>query len=176
MISDDEEKQAPEIGLNYFVPETYNIKSKYSLGVRGIYPFVRARYSSEFQPGAWIIEPIQIFKYSVKDDFEEETQVYFDTKITDLSLFRIYLGRGTKSRIPGMRYDASCSIYWTPKKTPGSAFLRVLTGVQNISILRTPMLTRSSMKTIMASTTIQLPSPGDKTSIENGCFTRSSPV
>lgn len=115
----EKEKTAPEIGLNYFAPEKYGIESKYSVGIRGIYPFVRARYSIDFRPGKWLIEPIQTFKYSHKDYFEEETQVFFDTKITDLSLFRIYLSRGTRSSVPGMSYDGSISMFWTPIKETG---------------------------------------------------------
>jgi hypothetical protein len=115
----DKEESAPEIGLNYFAPETYGIQSKYSIGIRGIYPFARVRYSSEFNAGEWIIEPIQTFRYSVKDYFLEETQVFFDTKITDLSLFRVYLARGTKSSVPGMSYDGSISMYLTPAKGIG---------------------------------------------------------
>ena len=119
VATEDNERSAPEIGLNYFAPETYNIQSKYSVGVRGIYPFARARYSSEFNPGDWMIEPIQTFRYSVKDDFKEDTQLYCSTKITDLMLLRFYLARGTQSRIDGMSYDGSMSLYWTPKKNTG---------------------------------------------------------
>jgi len=128
IATDDQEKSAPEIGLNYFAPETYNIKSKYSVGVRGIYTFARARYSTEFHPGEWIIEPIQIFRYSLKDYFKEETQVFFDTKITNLSLFRIFLGRGTESSVPGMRYDGAISIFWTPKKKTGLSLTQSFNG------------------------------------------------
>jgi len=128
VATEDEEKSAPEIGLNYFAPETYGIESKYSIGIRGIYPFVRARYSSEFHPGEWIIEPIQTFRYSVKDDFEEKTQVFLDTKVTDLSLFRCLLERGTKSRVPGMSYYGSIGIYWTPKKNNGFSLSQYFNG------------------------------------------------
>ncbi len=114
-----DQENAPEIGMNYFAPDSYGIKSKYSVGVKGVYPFARARYSTEFHAGEWIIEPIQTLKYSTKDDFEEETQLFFDTKVTNLSLLRLYVDRGTESRIPGMKYDGSISIFWTPSKDTG---------------------------------------------------------
>lgn len=119
LATEDEEKSTPEIGMNYFAPDFRRIKSKYSIGIRGIYPFVRARYSAEYHPGSWIIEPIQTFKYSVKDDFEEQTQVFFDTKLTKLSLLRFYLSRGTESRVSGMAYDGSMGIYYSPTKGTG---------------------------------------------------------
>jgi len=115
----EDEKKAPEIGVNYFAPETYGILSKYSVGVRGIYPFVRARYSSEFHPGDWVIEPVQTLRYSLKDYFEESTEVFCDTKLTNFSLLRLYLRRGTKSGQVGMSYDGSMSLFWTPSKTIG---------------------------------------------------------
>lgn len=123
-----DEKSAPEIGLNYFAPEKYGIQSKYSVGVRGIYPFVRARFSKEFKTGEWLIEPIQTLRYSVKDDFEESTQVFFDTKLTNLSLFRIYLSRETESHIPGMAYNGSVSIFWTPTKGTGLSLSQYISG------------------------------------------------
>lgn len=108
----EDQKSAPEIGMHYFAPETYGIESKYSVGIRGIYPFVRARYKMVFEAGEWLIEPVQSFKYSVKDDFEEETNVYFDTQLEELSLFRIQLHRKTKSRMDGMDYSLGFSYFW----------------------------------------------------------------
>jgi len=124
----EEEKSAPEIGLNYFTPERYGVKSKISIGVRGIYPFIRGRFSTEFRPGLWIIEPIQTLKYSVKDEFEEKTEVFFDTDITNLSLLRLYVSRETKSHIDGMGYASSASIFWTPVKGTGLSFSQYFSG------------------------------------------------
>jgi len=120
--SKDEEKQAPEIGFNYFAPDIKRIRSKYSLGIKGVYPFVRARYFAQYYPGTWVIEPIQTLTYSLKDDFKEKTEVYFDTKITDLSLFRLYLSRGTESREAGMAYSGYISYFWAPTKGTGLSF------------------------------------------------------
>ena len=124
----DDEKSAPEIGLNYFAPDTHGIQSKYSVGVRGIYPFVRARFSKEFKPGEWIIEPIQTLKYSVKDEFEESTQVFCDTKLSNLSLFRFFFSRETKSHILGMAYSSSISVFWTPTKGTGLSLSQYING------------------------------------------------
>ena len=124
----EDEKSAPEIGVNYFAPTTYGIESKFSLGLRGIYPFVRTRFSKEFKPGNWIIEPIQTLKYSVKDEFEESTQVFFDTKITNLSLLRLYLSRETESGVSGMGYSGSISVFWTPTKGTGLSLSQFFSG------------------------------------------------
>ncbi|MDF1881721.1 hypothetical protein JHD50_10490 [Sulfurimonas sp. MAG313] len=119
ILSEDPIQSTPSFGLNYFAPKTYGIASKYSLGLSGIYPFARARYSKEFHPGSWIIEPVQKFKYSSKDEFEEETQIYFDKKLTELSLFRILFIRRTKSGEKGMPYDGSVSLFYAPSKGLG---------------------------------------------------------
>ncbi len=121
IVSDDSdaERTAPEIGVHYFAPETYGIESKYSVGLSGIYPFVRARYNKIYETGVWLIEPTQSFKYSAKDDFQEETNIYFDTQLEELTLFRIQLHRKTRSRIDGMDYSLGFSYFWSPKKETG---------------------------------------------------------
>ena len=124
----EEEQSAPALGINYFAPENYGIESKYSLGIRGIFPFTRARYSMEFHPGSWIIEPIQEFEYTLEDEFREETDLFLDTKITNLTLFRLYLSRGTKNTKPGMSYNASVSLFYTPSKNLGLSFLQYVNG------------------------------------------------
>jgi len=129
VISEEEnERTAPELGMNYFAPETYGVQSKYSLGVQGIYPFARARYSTSFEPGEWIIEPVQTLRYSLKDYFEESTQLFFDTKMTDTSLFRLYLSRGTKSSTPGMSYDNSITLFFSPTKDTGLRLSQFVSG------------------------------------------------
>lgn len=126
--SSDEESSRPEIGINYFAPERYGLTSKYSLGVRGIDPYVRARYSTEFQAGVWLIEPVQIFQYSVGDRYKEETQLFFDTPLSNLSLLRFFLGRGTEYDAPGMRYDASLTIFWAPMDNLGLSLRQFCNG------------------------------------------------
>jgi len=126
--SDNEERSRPEVGINYFAPERYGFTSKYSLGVRGIDPYARARYTKEFEAGVWLIEPVQILQYSVGDRYKEETQVFFDTQLFNLSLLRIYLGRGTEYDTPGMRYDASLTIFWAPMDNLGLSLKQFCNG------------------------------------------------
>ena len=85
--NDEDEESRPDVGINYFAPERYGFNSKYSLGIRGIYPYVRARYTTELQAGFWLIEPIQTLQYSMDDKFKEDTKVFFDTQISNLALF-----------------------------------------------------------------------------------------
>ncbi|MCK4875902.1 MAG: hypothetical protein KAS26_08660, partial [Sulfurimonas sp.] len=117
-IADDTEK-TPGIGVSYFSPEYHKIKSKYSLGTRGLNPYVRARYSRVFKAGNWKIEPTQQFKYSIKYDWSEETNIYFDRALEKFSLFRTTLHRKTKASYSGMDYRVAFSYYYTPKKKTG---------------------------------------------------------
>jgi hypothetical protein len=68
ILRDDSEddRSAPDIGVHYFSPKTYGIESKYSLGLSGIYPFVKARYNLPFKINEWLIDPVQVFKYSIR--------------------------------------------------------------------------------------------------------------
>lgn len=115
----EEDPLAPDIGVNYFAPKTYGIESKYSLGLGGIHPFIRARYSLPFKINEWLIDTVQWFKYSADDEFEEETNIYFDKQFQELSLFRIQLHRKTQTEIDGMDYGLSLQYYWSPKKDTG---------------------------------------------------------
>jgi hypothetical protein len=109
----------PEVGVNYFAEEFHGIDSKYSIGVRGLSAFVRARYSKAFKAGEWTIQPTQQFKYSTKYDFEEETNLYFDKPLDWSSLFRTTLHRRTKVDQSGMDYRVSFSYALTPKNNIG---------------------------------------------------------
>ncbi len=121
ILRDDSEddRSAPDIGVHYFSPKTYGIESKYSLGLSGIYPFVKARYNLSFKINEWLIDPVQVFKYSTDDEFEEETNIYFDKQFKESSLFRIQLHRKTQTEIDGMDYGLSLQYYWSPKKDTG---------------------------------------------------------
>lgn len=118
-ILEDDESTSPELGFHYFAPEKYGIESKYSLGLRGIDPFVRARYYMTFETGRWYIEPSQIFRYSVDDKFEEDTTIYFDRHFENLSLFRFVMHRGTQETKNGMDYDFTLQYYWSPVENIG---------------------------------------------------------
>jgi len=103
------------VGLNFFAPETLGIDSKYSVGVRGFKPFIRARYNLDYTLGSWGIQPVQIFKYSSDKKFEEETNLYFDKKIMDTDLLRFALYRHTQEKVSGMDYAFSAQ-YFVPLK------------------------------------------------------------
>lgn len=105
-------KLAPEIGLNYFILGIDDIKSKYSIGFGGIDFFARARYSKNFSIFSWSIEPVQTFKYSLKDSFYENTSLYIDKRYTKSTLFRILLHRQTKTDVDGMDYSLSLQYYY----------------------------------------------------------------
>jgi len=108
-----------EIGINYFAPLFYEMKSKYSIGTNGINPFVLARYTIRKKFYTWKIEPIQSFKYSLKDHFEEETKIYFDKPLGEFRLFRIDLHRSTKAKHSGMDYGLALEHYWILKDNTG---------------------------------------------------------
>ncbi|MFK5986403.1 MAG: hypothetical protein QM479_13400, partial [Pseudomonadota bacterium] len=122
------QKTAPKIGIHFFSSAEKNITSKYSLGIRGVYPFVRASYSKEFPVAGWLIEPVQSFLYSTKDKFEEKTDVYFDKQLKDKSLFRVQLFRQTKSKATGMDYSLGLSYYQLFRDEVGLRFSQVFWG------------------------------------------------
>jgi hypothetical protein len=137
-INDDEESDTPQIGVNYFAPEYYDIKSKYSIGVRGFSAFVKARYSKAFKVGEWIIEPTQQFKYSTKYDFKEETNLYFDKNLDNNSLFRASLYRRTKDNYTGMDYRVAFTYYNTPKEKRGLSLTQYFWGNTKYTCLVKP--------------------------------------
>ena len=118
-ILEDDASSTPELGFNYFAPGKYGIESKYSLGMRGINPFARARYYMTFETDNWYIEPSQIFRYSSNNKFEEETSIYFDRHFEDLSLFRLFMHRKTGEEKKGMDYDFTFQYYWSPIENIG---------------------------------------------------------
>ena len=109
--SDDEIPQA-EIGIHYFLSHLYGIESKYSLAMRGINPFIRAKYSRLFEVGEWRIEPTQSFEYSVEHAFEEESNLYFDYPLSSQKLLRLRLHRKSTSEDKGMEYALSAEYFW----------------------------------------------------------------
>jgi len=123
------DKNAPtEIGINYFRLDTYKIQSRYSFGIRGFYPFIRARYYRVFTTTNWEIEPMQIFEYSTKDAFKENTFIYFDKTLEDTSLLRFTLHRATQSTTSGMDYDISTQYYWNSHKKNIFSISEILSG------------------------------------------------
>lgn len=127
-IASKEKQKSLEVGVNYFAPTPNNIKSKYSLGFSGFSPFVSARYSKDFKIDSWLIQPTQQFKYSTKNDFSEETNIYFDRTFEELSLFRTTLHRKTQSSVDGFDYALAFSYYLTPSKKKGFSFTQQFWG------------------------------------------------
>ncbi|MEK6659534.1 MAG: hypothetical protein AABY36_07645 [Campylobacterota bacterium] len=104
-------EKGTDVGVSYSAPPYKNIKSKYSLGVRGLSAYTSARYSKDFKIKNWLIKPVQQFKYSTKYDFSEETNIYFDKTLNERSLFRTTLHRKTQAHIDGFDYALAFSYY-----------------------------------------------------------------
>ena len=126
-INSQSKDNNPDFGIRYF--DAYKgIDSRYSLGLSGIHPFVSAQYSYTYLTGNWEIEPVQLFKYSTNEHFEEETNIYFDKKIDENSLFRVSLLRKTKSTIEGMGYGLSMQYYFNTHKNKGMRLTQAFLG------------------------------------------------
>lgn len=120
--------ESPDIGINYFRPEKFGLNSKYSLGFSGIHPFTRARYNLPFSTNEWLIDASQSFKYSTKNKFEEETNIYFDRELPEKKLLRLQLHRKTQEEIDGMEYIFSAQYYCCRKKNTGLRFSQMFIG------------------------------------------------
>jgi len=113
VLKDTESKNAaPSIGVNYFAPHTFGIDSKYSVGLHGVNPYLRARYNRVFKMGHWIVEPVQSVEYSKKYRFEEETTLYIDTQPHEYTLLRFQLYRRTQTEKEGMDYALITSYFY----------------------------------------------------------------
>lgn len=110
--------EAPDIGINYFDFDKM-IHSIYSVGFSGIDPFVRARYNMPVKTEEWLIDLVQLFRYSIDDKFEEETNIYFDKEVGKESLFRVQLYRKTQEDIAGMDYALFLQYYRTLSRHTG---------------------------------------------------------
>ena len=109
----------PEIGVSYVTQLTKNIETKYSLGIRSLYPYVRGRFSYTKKTDLWVIEPIQNIEFSTDGELKEDTKLYFDSPIGDKVKFRLEFGRGSSSKTKGMDYSSKASIFWTPQSRTG---------------------------------------------------------
>jgi len=115
------------VGIRYYKERKGGIDSGYSLGFTAGSPYVRARYKFPIELDTWKIEPIQLFKYSKKYYFEEETNIYFDKPIDD-DLFRISLHRKSASTLTGTDYSINFQYYLYLGKNAGLEFTQSFTG------------------------------------------------
>lgn len=115
----DKKEPSSGIGIHYFAPQAYGITSRYSLGMTGITPFVRAKYNIPFKIDGWMIDPIQLFQYSTENELIEQTNIYFDKKLENSAFFRLLLHRKTESEINGMDYALALQYFQSPKKDKG---------------------------------------------------------
>lgn len=109
------------VGARYFVPEVFdNLKFDISAGLRGIgNPFVQPRIEYPMNFYDWLIRPVQYAEYSVKREFYEETDLYFDRRIAGSEMVRLLLRRSTETQKVGMQYFATLSYFNTVKYNVG---------------------------------------------------------
>lgn len=119
---------SPDVGFRYIAKKRHGIKSRYSLGLSGLSPFVSARYTKPYQMADWDIDPVQTFKYSLDDYFEEHTNIYFDKSFQNDALFRLTLERGTESKNPGMNYGLTLEYYSNATDNSGFHFAQEFYG------------------------------------------------
>ncbi len=110
--------ETPDIGIHYYASR-HKILSRYSIGFSGINPFVKARFNMPIEMDKWLIDPIQTFRYSTDNKFEEETNIYLDRKVDNSSLFRLLLHRKTQDEIDGMDYALSVQYFRSSKNDTG---------------------------------------------------------
>ncbi|MDD5211076.1 MAG: hypothetical protein PHV62_01565 [Sulfuricurvum sp.] len=113
------------VGLKYYMNSLYQgLFAHASIGIAGITnPYVKTNVEYPLYFENWLLRPIQTFKYSARDKFDEWTDLYFDRKISNTEMIRLLLERSTNSEIKGMNYlsqlsyfnayreDISCSYY-----------------------------------------------------------------
>ncbi len=124
----EESQNNTYVGVNYFTPLYKDIKSKYSIGIRSLSAYAKARYSKDFTMGKWLIQPNQEFKYSTKYDWSEETDIYIDRVLEENSLFRTKLHRRTQAHVDGFDYAVALSYYLTLSKKKGFSFTQQFWG------------------------------------------------
>ena len=116
-----DDDNSPDIGLHYFKPFKM-VQSRYSIGLSGINPFVKARFNMPIKTDQWLIDMVQLFQYSTDNKFEEETNIYFDKEVGKKSLLRIQLYRSTLDEVDGMNYALSLIYYKSLKTHTGFGF------------------------------------------------------
>jgi len=136
----DEEKQAIDqqggvdsgttVGLRYYVPDfLFDIKTSFSSGIRGVTnPFVQARFEYPVNFYDWRIRPVQYFDYSVDREFYEETDLYFDRRISTREMVRLQLQRSTQTHNQGTAYGTQLSYFNSARRNTGLLLFLSMSG------------------------------------------------
>lgn len=131
-VVDDEGRvdQTTTVGARYFVPEFIDdLKTDISVGLRGIAdPFVQTRIEYPMNVYDWLIRPVQYVEYSVKREFYEESDLFFDRRVSRSEMVRLLLKRSTETQKVGMQYAASLAYFNTLKYKVGFRTFVSLTG------------------------------------------------
>jgi hypothetical protein len=102
------------VGLKYFIPDFVDgLETDFSVGITGINPFARVRFQYPFDFYDWRLRPIQEIQYSIEDEVEEETKMYFDRRISSTEMMRLLLKRESETQKEGQRYSAQISYFNT---------------------------------------------------------------
>jgi len=123
------------VGARYFVPEFIdNLRTDLSAGFRGINnPFVQGRVEYPINFYDWLIRPVQYVEYSVKRKFYEESDLYFDRRISQQEMVRLQLQRSTETKKVGMQYSAALSYFNTLRFSTGFRTFVGLSGETTIN-------------------------------------------
>ncbi len=112
-VPDPEAKDA-SVGLKYFIPDFIDgLETDFSVGITGLNPFVRIRFQYPFDFYGWRLRPVQEIEYSVEDEIEEETRMYFDRRLSSTEMCRLLLKRKSETQKEGQRYSVQVSYFNT---------------------------------------------------------------
>ncbi len=110
----DPEAKNPSVGVQYFIPDfVKGLKTDFRLGITGVNPFVNAQFQYPFNFYDWRLRPVEEMRYSLEDEFEEETRMYFDRRISSTEMLRLFLKRQSETQKFGQRYSAQISYFNT---------------------------------------------------------------
>lgn len=109
------------IGIKYVLKNLDILNVSISGGIRGITnPYTRLRFEYPIAFKYLLFRPIQYVEYSYKDEFKEDTHLYFDHRLKNkIDLVRLSFSRYTKTRFKGMGYSTQLSYIGTLKHSIG---------------------------------------------------------
>ena len=111
------------LGVNNVFEILGPIENKILIGFSGITnPYAKIAFNYEALLGTWLVVPHQVFKYSVKSEFEEWTNLDFRHKLTENIMFSTLFQRSSESSSDGMEYfmqpSVSFAMGWYGNTTP----------------------------------------------------------